>query len=52
MLPRVERVLSAWLAAGARGIGQVLDRSRPEPVLSSVIARMKRAVDWRDFSFA
>jgi sirohydrochlorin cobaltochelatase len=24
MLPRVERVLSEWLASGARGIGQVL----------------------------
>ncbi|HEY2800710.1 MAG TPA: DR2241 family protein [Chthoniobacterales bacterium] len=24
MLPRIERVLSAWLSAGARGIGQVL----------------------------
>ena len=24
MLPRIERVLSEWLASGARGIGQVL----------------------------
>ena len=24
MLPRIERVLSEWLASGARGIGQIL----------------------------
>ena len=49
MLPRVERVLSEWLASGARGIGQVLI-AKPAPVLSSVIARTKPASSWRFFA--